>query len=177
MNLQGTPGSSSFSLSFDGTLTAVGTTLTEFHFTGFSPFVNAPFGFQSITGSTQVSGSFSPAALSAVRAPSTAFLVVDVFPDQFTTGGETLTLSGSGTFTIPGLTFDDFTPGTYTGISDGFLLPTGNASLVISSLPSAAVPEPSTVVLFTCVLMGIIVVRPRWLRSELLNRASVAVSK
>ncbi|MEZ6129028.1 MAG: hypothetical protein R3C59_10115 [Planctomycetaceae bacterium] len=52
-----------------------------------------------------------------------------------------------------------------------------NFSLSGDALSSAAVPEPSTVALLTCALMGIIVIRPRWLRSELLNRASVAVSE
>lgn len=150
VNLQGTSGSSSFFVSFDGTLTAGGAGLTELFFTGFNPFVNAPFVFQPVTGDAQISGSFGSAALGSIAAPSSSILRVDVSPDKFVTGGETLTLSGSGTFTLPGLTFDDFTTGTYSGISDGFLQPTGDATLIISSAPASAVPEPSALALILC---------------------------
>jgi len=154
IDLTGTPGSSDFTVSFEGTLEYNTFVLQDMSFINFTPFASATFATAPITGSTQVSTDVSSItrSLVGIGGNSTSSLFVDVSPDAFVSVDDTLTFSGTGTFTAVGITFDDLTSGTYTGIGNGPISGPGDFTGTVT-LNISAVPEPST---FTNMGLGLL---------------------
>lgn len=146
VNLSGSSGSSSMTVDFSGELTAVGNTLSGFIVQDLPTYLTSSFADSLITGDAQVdifrpgTGFITTALITDIRASDTQSFIVNT-NDIFVQAGDSFQFSGGGTFTPTGLTFDDFSQGSFAGnvLVDG----SGSATINVVN----AVPEPSSLAL------------------------------
>lgn len=161
LNLEGVSGSSQVTVQISGSLTSQTNAVLGVTINGFAPFVQSDFTFAPLTPPlvmevNRAGNTVSTTNVTHIRSSSggTA-LILEIGPDQSAAANDLFLFSGTSTFTLPGLTFDDLLPGSYTGTPElGFV---GTVTLNI-----VATPEPGSLWLIVAAGGSIGWLRTRW---------------